>query len=81
MENWGTTYLDQEETNFNQKYTPPNKGIPTFFKIIGEMRHVDAENLHEMNLEFMPGFNLSWFYTGADVKPQNRNDETKVFTR
>ena len=81
----GFTYLDPEETQYNRNYSPPNQGLPSFFKPYAMIRIVDPDILKNQNIELMPGFNLSWYYSGGDIKHEKEfNDlfiDTKDFTR
>ena len=77
----GFTYLDAEETQYNRKYSPPNQDPSTHFRVFALIRNVHPDILNDQNLETMPGFNLSWYFSGADMKQENSFDETKDFTR
>ena len=47
-------------------------------------RKVEEKDLEKMNLLSMPGFEISWYYTGANVKPEPAYDfggRNKKFSR
>ena len=77
----GFTYLDPEETTFYRKYSPPNQYIPTHFRVYWIVKKVPNEILQDQNLESMLGFNLSWYFSGAEVQQANRLYDTQNFTR
>ena len=43
--------------------------------------NITKEDLKTMDLESMPGFNLSWYYSGAEVQQANKLYDTQNFTR
>ena len=77
----GFTYLDPEETQYNRKYSPPNQDLPIFFRPYAIVRDVNPDLLSNQNMESMPGFNLSWHYSGVQVQQANMFEDTKDFTR
>jgi len=67
--------------NIKKIYNPPPKYGPTAQVI----RRVLAEDVGKMNMKLMPGFNITWFYTGTGVVEEEayfqKNTETKAFVR
>ena len=66
------TYWDDEiefDTNNTISYTPPDYAMHDF---VIKRKIEEIEDLENMN--FMPGFKLSWYYSGAVVTPEPVDD-------
>ena len=65
-------YLDNREM-FQQSYSPPalkyGAGATNSLRSITNFRQVNDREISEANLKLMPGFRLSWYYTGILFKP------------
>ena len=65
-------YLDNREM-FQQSYSPPalkyGPGFTNSLRSITNYREVNDREISEANLKLMPGFRLSWYYTGNVFKP------------
>ena len=75
----GLGYLDADQTTAYTNFTPP--GLTKFIKL---SRYVSSEDVETQRLNFMPGFRLTWWYSGAEVTPDNKYKEeemTKQFVR
>ena len=68
----------------HRNYTPPGTGFGDYMRTISLERRVPHEEMNNMLLDLMPGFKLSWFYSGldraADAKYSNEF-RTKSFAR
>ena len=65
------TFLDTNVEFFQQSFSPPitNNNPNKQSRSIQTYREVSDREISEANLELMPGFRLSWYYTGMDFKP------------
>ena len=66
-----------QTTNYN--FTPPSN-----YRLLRLWRRVSTDDVIQQKLNFMPGFRLSWWYSGLEVTPDNKyKDENlnKLFTR
>ena len=68
---WAVTKEDNLELSFNFTQTRKDVGIVL-------TRKITSGDLLSNNLESMPGFNLSWWYTGAEVTPDAYNSYMKA---
>ena len=71
--------LDTDQSTAFTNSTPP--GV---YRYIIFTQDVSSEVVEQQKLDMMPGFRLSWWYTGAEVTPERRfkNDKiTKHFVR
>ena len=71
--------IDAFLTTAYRNFTPPR-----FQRKFELFRDVSSEDVDKMELEMMPGFRFSWWYTGAEVTPDPKyKDEqiTKHFVR
>ena len=72
--------IDADETTVYMNFTTP--GIYHELKL--ERSGISEEEVDQQNLDMMPGFRFSWWYTGKEVKPdikyKNRTI-TKQFVR
>ena len=59
-----TLILDANKTTVYTNFTPPPQ--EAFLQLARDVNNID---LMTTKLDVMPGFKLSWWYTGADVKP------------
>lgn len=57
------------EREFNFNYTPPSSTAARGIQYIATNRDVSDREIAEAKLNKMPGFRLSWYYTGMDYKP------------
>ena len=55
-------------------YTPPTSQNSLDHKLIKTKRMVSDYQISEANLKQMPGFRLSWYYTGLDFQPDPLHD-------
>ena len=56
--------------------TPPMGGREGFYYMeLG--RHVLPEDVRKQKLSWMPGFNLTWHYTGLEVQSEDKYDNTE----
>ncbi len=75
----GFDYIDADTTTAYTNFTPPS-----YNQMFQLMRDVSSEEVETQKLDLMPGFRLSWWYSGAKVTPDNtyKNEEvTKQFVR
>ena len=78
----GLGYLADDKTNAYTNFTPPghtSRDYDIFF-----LQRVSSEVVEQQNLDLMPGFRFSWWYTGAEVTPDPiyKHDEiSKYFVR
>ena len=67
--------------NITNIFTPP----PRYGASTQLMRKVLPEDVRKMNMKLMPGFNLTWYYTGSGVvEPEahyQKDTSTKAFVR
>ena len=71
--------LDSDQTTVYKNFTPPVE-----YKYMRLERDVSSEDVETQKLDVMPGFRFSWWYSGAEVKPDNtyKDEEiTKQFVR
>ena len=71
--------LDADQTTAYTNLTPPVKYRDMYLR-----RVVSSEDVVTQKLDVMPGFRLSWWYTGAEVTPDSNYKEkemTKQFVR
>ena len=85
----GSDIPDTDQTSVYTNFTPPGEDsrIPFFInsrQLMLLTRDVSSEDVEQMKLDVMPGFNFSWWYSGAEVTPDNKykdNDMSKQFVR
>ena len=69
----------------DQKYMYPNFTPPgTYAKYVNQYRDVSAEEVESQTLDVIPGFRVSWWYTGEEVTPDPQykdDDMTKHLVR
>ena len=58
--------LDVDQTIAYTNFTPPE-----YWKDMWLSRDVRSEEVDNQNMDVMPGFKFSWWYTGAKVTPEN----------
>ena len=58
-------YINLETGNFTEKFNPPG----TYEKILYSDRAVSTIDVKKQSLALIPGFKLSWFYSGMKVEP------------
>ena len=54
--------------------------LPDVYRVFYIKRKIEDKDLEHLNLVSMPGFQLSWYYSGADVTPKpvdNSNNRIK----
>ena len=68
----GLGYLDADQTTAYTNCTPP---IGSFVEL---SRHVSSEDVKQQKLDLMPGFRLTWWYTGAEVTPERKYKDTEM---
>ncbi len=77
----GLGNLDADQTTAYTNFTPPGGEYGRSMNLI---RDVSSEEVESQRLDLMPGFRFSWWYSGAEVTPDNKyKDEeiTKQFVR
>ena len=67
---------DQMTANF----TPPGPDSysPFPYRSVKLSRDVSSEDVESQRLDVMPGFRFSWWYSGAEVTPDNRFKDEKM---
>ena len=63
--------IDESEMNGNKSYTPPDGGMFGQYHIDLD-RNVLLADVRIQKLSLMPGFRLSWHYSGMKVEPEAR---------
>ena len=67
--------------NITKVYNPPPKYGPSAQVI----RRVLPEDVRKMNMKLMPGFNITWYYTGSGLVEEEayfqKETATKAFVR
>ena len=63
--------IDESEMNGNKSYTPPDGGMFGQYHIDLD-RNVLLADMRIQKLSLMPGFRLSWHYSGMKVEPEAR---------
>ena len=56
--------MSTEIKNLNKTYAPPE-----FQQIVKLARKVTEKDVQRQKLVLMPGFQLTWYYTGGQLKP------------
>ena len=84
MDGWEPVIVDDQLTSAYTNFTPPQPD--SGYRQIIVVRDVTSEDIKRAKLNVMPGFRLSWWYTGAEVTPDHTNkdrrtDITKRFVR
>ena len=77
-------YLDADQTTASTNFTPPGSGMFFDTRNVELFRDVSHEEVESQQLDVMPGFRFRWWYTGAEVTPDNRykgDKMTKIFVR
>ena len=72
--------IDADTTYLSLNFTPPSDSE---YKLI-LYREVSLTDIRKQNLDQMPGFRFSWYYTGMKVKPYAKYSKysiTKMFVR
>ena len=66
-ESYDNSYIAKKLNIFEKSFTPPanHEGI----QFIDSRREASDREIAEANLKLMPGFRLSWYYTGVDFNP------------
>ena len=75
----GSTLIDVETNYIEKTYAPPGFRSVNLFR-----KNVKSEDVRKQDIEKMPGFRFSWFYSELDVEkiPLYSNDDmTKNFVR
>ena len=74
----GLAFLGANQTTAYTNFTPPGRDtIP-----MSLFRDVSPEDVETQKLDVMPGFRLTWWYTGVKVTPINKyNEQNKYFVR
>ena len=75
------TDLDADQTTAYTNFTPPGPG---YLKSMSLSRDASSKDFETQKLKLMPGFRISWWYSGGEVTPDNKyKDEemTKQFVR
>ena len=58
-------YIDLETKNYSKTYNPPG----SYEKIFYSDRTISMEDIKKQSMALMPGFKLSWYYSGMKVEP------------
>ena len=73
-------YVPLETKHYYEKYNPPGSNEKMFYT----ERVVSMEDVRKQSLALMPGFKLSWYYSGIKVEPYPYYagyHDTKTFIR
>ena len=76
------TFVDADKTTTYNNFTPPADEYG--YKYMRLSRDVSSEDVETQRLDVMPGFRVSWWYSGAEVTPWNKYKDkeiTKQFVR
>lgn len=68
---------------FYKAFSPPS---PNGYRFISLKREINNEDLKIVNMDMMPGFKLSWWYSGVELKADRKYldtalNQTKLFIR
>ena len=66
----GIIPLDADQTNVYTSFTPRRSMWLT--------RNVSSEDVETQTLDLMPGFRFTWWYSGADVTPDNKYKDEEM---
>ena len=55
-----SVFLDPELTIYTKNFTPP----PTYIPMIRTKRKVSKVDIKNLDMKLMPGFNITWYYSG-----------------
>ena len=58
-------YIPLYTKNFSERYNPPG----SYEKMLYSDRVVSMKDVRKQSLTLMPGFKLSWYYSGMKVEP------------
>ena len=75
--------IDEDLNYIHKNYTQSDKGLK-YRKYIRLYRVLSYDDVQRQSLSHMPGFRITWYYSGAEVKPDdiyNKIDVTKAFVR
>ena len=78
----GLGNLEADQTTAYTNFTPP--GVERDLSYMTLSRIVSSEDIEKQKLDYMPGFRLSWWYTGAKVIPVNEykyREENKKYKK
>ena len=65
----GEASINEDTVKLTTRFTQKRKSI-----ILTLNRKITSDDLSVNNLDSIPGFNMSWWYTGAEVRPDDHND-------
>ena len=65
------------DISFNPPISNTSNGQYQNFQYLYQLRDVSDREIAEANLRLMPGFRLTWYYTGIDFKPKPFKDNLK----
>jgi len=71
-------YIDSNNSKTVEQFQPPRRIA------IDLTRHISSEEVGRQELKLMPGFKVSWYYSGMDVEPIdafNEDDDRITFIR
>ena len=74
--------ISSEIQNIVYNYTFPRSGFAYY--TLSLKRRIEPEDITKQKLELMPGFTLTWFYSGLDIEPETPYSDyptTKAFVR
>ena len=81
IDNWSKGLIDADQTTVYKNFTPPGSYHTLYF----EQDVSSDEELDQQKLDVMPGFELSWWYTGAaEMTPDNHykyHEHNKLFIK
>ena len=72
--------LVADQTTAYTNFTPPSE----YGRYMSLVRDVSSDDVETQRLDVMPGFRFSWWYSGAEVTPDNKykdNEMNKHFVR
>ena len=55
-----------------------NYTSPDYYRYMWLTRVVSSEEVESQKLNMMPGFRFSWWYSGAEVTPDNKYKNTEI---
>ena len=76
--------INMDFKNISKSYTPPGSVSSWSSPEVSLVREVPLSDVRKQTLNLMPGFKISWYYSGMEVEPWakfQRNSATAAFIR